>query len=46
MIKSGGKRERKNAYKILVGKSEGRKPLGRSGHIWNNNNKLDFREIT
>jgi len=26
--------ERKGAYRVLVGKSEGKRPLGRPGHKW------------
>jgi hypothetical protein len=35
----------RNAYKILVGKSEGRRPLGRPRCRWEDNIRLDFREI-
>jgi hypothetical protein len=28
-----GKEKRKNAYKVLVGKMEGKRPLGRPRHI-------------
>jgi hypothetical protein len=38
----GGKR---NAYKILVGKSEGKRPLGRPRRRWVNNIKMDLRVI-
>jgi hypothetical protein len=27
-------REKKNTYRILIGKSEGKRPLGRSRHGW------------
>jgi hypothetical protein len=37
--------ERRNSYRILVGKPEGRRPLGRSRRRWVNNNKIDLREI-
>jgi hypothetical protein len=30
-------REKKNAYRILVGKPEGKRPLGRSKHKWEDN---------
>jgi hypothetical protein len=36
---------RGNAYRILVGKSEGRRPLGRPRHWWVDNIKMDLREI-
>jgi hypothetical protein len=32
-------------YKILVGKPEGKRPLGRPWHRWNDNIRLDIREI-
>jgi hypothetical protein len=35
----------KNAYRILVGKPEGKRPLGRIRHRWVNNIKMDLREI-
>jgi hypothetical protein len=37
--------ERRNAYKILVVKPEGKRPLGRPRHMWVNNVKMDLREI-
>jgi hypothetical protein len=39
---NGGKR---NACSILVGESEGRRPLGRPRHRWVNNIKMNLREI-
>jgi hypothetical protein len=33
------------AYSILVGKPEGRRPLGRSRRRWEDNIKMDLREI-
>jgi hypothetical protein len=33
-----------NAYRILVGKPEGRRPLGRPRHRWVYNIKMDLRE--
>jgi hypothetical protein len=36
--------ERRNAYKILVGKPEGKRPLGRSRRRWVDNVKVDLRE--
>jgi hypothetical protein len=35
----------RNAYKILAGKPEGRRPLGRPMHRWEDNIRKDFREI-
>jgi hypothetical protein len=34
-----------NAYKILVGKSEGKRPLGRPSRRWEDNMKIDIKEI-
>jgi hypothetical protein len=34
-----------NAYRILVGKPEGKRPLGRPRRSWRNNIKMDFRVI-
>jgi hypothetical protein len=38
-------REKRNAYRILVGKPEGKRPLGRPRHMWVDNYKVDLREI-
>jgi hypothetical protein len=37
--------EKRNAYRILVGKSEGKRPLGRPRRRWEDNIKIDLREI-
>jgi hypothetical protein len=37
--------ENRNAHMILVGKPEGKRPLGRPIHRWDANNKIDLREI-
>jgi hypothetical protein len=37
--------EKRNAYRILVGKPEGRRPLGRPRRSWVDNIKMDLREI-
>jgi hypothetical protein len=37
--------EKRNPYKILVGKPEGRRPLGRPRRRWVDNIKMDIREI-
>jgi hypothetical protein len=37
--------EKGNAYRILVGKSEGKRPLGRPRRKWEDNIKMDIREI-
>jgi hypothetical protein len=38
-------REKRNAYRILVGKPEGKRPLGRPRRMWVDNIKMDLREI-
>jgi hypothetical protein len=37
--------EKRNAYKILVGKSEGKRSLGRPRRRWEDNIKMDIREL-
>jgi hypothetical protein len=37
--------EKRNAYRILVGKPEGKRPLGRPRRMWVDNTKMDVREI-
>jgi hypothetical protein len=37
--------EKRNAYRILVGKPEGKRPLERLRRRWVNNIKMDLREI-
>jgi hypothetical protein len=37
--------EKRNAYRILVGKSEGKRQLGRPRRRWEDNIKMDLREI-
>jgi hypothetical protein len=37
--------EKRNTYRILVGKPEGKRPLGRPRHRWEDNIKLDLRDI-
>jgi hypothetical protein len=37
--------EKRNAYKILAGKPEGRRPLGRPRSRWEDNIRMDLREI-
>jgi hypothetical protein len=34
--------ERRGAYRALVGKPEGQRPLGRPGHRWEDNIKMDL----
>jgi hypothetical protein len=38
-------RERRGAYRALVGKPEGRRPLGRPRRRWEDNIKMDLREV-
>jgi hypothetical protein len=35
----------KNVYKIFVRKPEGRSPIGRPKRRWENNIRMDFKEI-
>jgi hypothetical protein len=35
--------EKRNAYRILVGKPEGKRPLGRPSCRWVDNIKMDLR---
>jgi hypothetical protein len=37
--------EKRNAYRLLVGKPEGKKPLGRPRHGWADNIKMDLVEV-
>jgi hypothetical protein len=37
--------ERRNACRILVGKPEGKRPLGRPRRRWVDNIKMDFKEV-
>jgi hypothetical protein len=37
--------EKRNAYRILVGKPECKRPLGRPRRRWVDNIKIDLREI-
>jgi hypothetical protein len=34
-----------NSYRILVGKPERKRPLGRPKHMWVDNIKIDLREM-
>jgi hypothetical protein len=36
---------RRNAYRILMGEPEGKRPLGRPRRRWLDNIKIDLREI-
>ena len=35
----------RNAYRVLVGKPEGKRPLGRPKRRWEDNIKIDSREV-
>ena len=37
--------ERKGAYRGLVGKPEGKRPLGRPRHRWEDYIRLDLQEV-
>jgi hypothetical protein len=37
--------ERRGAYRVLVGKPEGRRPLERPRRRWEHNIKMDLREV-
>jgi hypothetical protein len=37
--------KKRNAYRILVGNPEGKRPLGRPRRRWADNVKMDLREI-
>jgi hypothetical protein len=41
----GSHGEVRGAYNILIGRPEGRRPLGRRRHRWEDNIKMDLREI-
>jgi hypothetical protein len=37
--------EKRNVYRLLVGKPEGKRPLGKPRRRWMNNIKVDLSEI-
>jgi len=37
--------ERSGVYRLLVGKPEGKKPLGRPRHRWEDNIKMELQEV-
>jgi hypothetical protein len=41
----GGVEEGRGVYRVLVGRPEGKRPLGRPRRRWEDNIKLDLREI-
>jgi hypothetical protein len=36
---------KRGAYRVLVGRSKGKRPLGKSRHRWKNNIKMDLQEV-
>ena len=37
--------EVRGVYRVLVGKPEGKRPLGRPGHRWMDNIRMDLQEV-
>jgi hypothetical protein len=37
--------ERRGLYRVLVGKPEGKRPLGRPRRRWEDNIKIDIQEV-
>jgi len=37
--------ERRGVYRVLVGKTEGKKPLGRPWRRWEDNIEMDLQEV-
>ena len=37
--------EKRGVYRVLVGKPEGNKPLGRPRRWWEDNTKVDLQEV-
>jgi len=37
--------ERRGAYRVLVGKTEGKRPLGRPRRRWEDNIKMDLQKV-
>jgi hypothetical protein len=37
--------EERNVYRVLMGKPEGKRPLGRTRHRWEDGIRMDLREI-
>jgi 3-oxoacyl-ACP reductase-like protein len=37
--------ERRGSYRVLVGKPEGKRPLGRTRRRWEDNIKMDLQEV-
>jgi len=37
--------DKRGAYRLLVGKPEGKRPLRRSKHTWKDNIKIELQEV-
>ena len=37
--------ERRDVYRVLVGTTDGKRPLGRPRHRWEDNMKMDVQEV-
>jgi hypothetical protein len=37
--------DRRGMYRVLMGKPEGKRPLGRPRHRWDDNIKMDLQEV-
>ena len=37
--------DERGAYRVFVGRTEGKRPLGRPRRRWENNTKVDLQEI-
>jgi len=37
--------DKRGVYRVLVGKPEGKRPLGRPRHRWEENIKMDIQEV-
>jgi len=37
--------DRRGVYRVLVGKHEGKRPLGRPRRRWQDNTKMDLQEV-
>jgi hypothetical protein len=37
--------EERGVYRVLVGKPEGKRPLGRPRHRWEDNIRMDLQEV-
>ena len=37
--------ERRGVYRVMVGKSEGKRPLGRPSRRWEDDTKVDLQEV-